>query len=120
GLVRGLSIGFKGVESARIDGTYGIRFLKWLWLELSAVTIAANGDCSIQTIKAIDSAQRAASGRAGLPGASGSTQTRTKGNGTMKTLEQRIAALQEERATKAARMQELFDAAPEGEVKQLG
>lgn len=54
GLVRGLSIGFKAIESANIDGTFGIRFLKWMWLELSAVTIPANADATIQTIKSID------------------------------------------------------------------
>lgn len=53
-LVRGLSIGFKGIETARIEGTYGTRFIKWLWLELSGVTIPANSDCSIQTIKSVD------------------------------------------------------------------
>lgn len=69
GLVRGMSIGFSAVESARIEGTYGMRFLKWLWLELSAVTIAANGDATIQTIKSIDKAQRASSGQSKLRGA---------------------------------------------------
>lgn len=62
GLVRGLSIGFKPIETARIEGTYGVRFLKWLWMELSGVTIAANGDCSIQTIKSYDAEARAAAG----------------------------------------------------------
>lgn len=55
GLVRGLSIGFKPLEYQRLeDGSYGYRFLKWLWLELSAVTIPANADCNIQTVKSID------------------------------------------------------------------
>ncbi len=62
GLVRGLSIGFQAIETSRIEGTYGLRYLKWLWLELSGVTIAANGDCSIQTIKSIDIAIRAEKG----------------------------------------------------------
>ena len=62
-LVRGLSIGFSPIESANIDGSWGQRFLKWEWLELSAVTIPANADASIQTIKSIDTAQRAASGQ---------------------------------------------------------
>jgi len=63
GLVRGLSIGFKDIESARIQDTYSYRYLKWLWLELSAVTIPANGDCSITAIKSADQAiRRAASG----------------------------------------------------------
>ena len=54
GLVGGLSIGFKDIETADIKGTWGIRYLKWLWLELSCVTIPANADCSIQTIKSLD------------------------------------------------------------------
>ena len=52
GLVRGLSIGFSGIEATRIES--GKRYVKWLWLELSAVAIAANGQCSIQNIKSLD------------------------------------------------------------------
>jgi phage head maturation protease len=39
GLVRGLSIGFRSIEDSDIKGTWGRRFTKWEWLELSAVTI---------------------------------------------------------------------------------
>lgn len=67
GLVRGLSIGFSPIESANIDGSWGRRFLKWEWLELSAVTVAANAEATIQTIKSIDMKQRAASGQSVLP-----------------------------------------------------
>jgi len=63
GLVRGLSIGFKPLESEPIKGSRGERFTKWLWLELSAVTIPANADATITTIKSIDTTLRAASGR---------------------------------------------------------
>ena len=42
GLVRGLSIGFRATETADIKDSYGVRFTKWEWLELSAVTIPAN------------------------------------------------------------------------------
>lgn len=91
-LVGGLSIGFKPLESNRIGETYSYRFVKWLWLELSAVTVPANGDCSITAIKSADQAmRRAASGALPvvrldpapadtgkpLPGASG--QQRRKG-----------------------------------------
>lgn len=61
-LVRGLSIGFNPIESSRIEGTYSYRYLKWMWLELSAVTIPANQDASITAIKSIDTKLRAASG----------------------------------------------------------
>ncbi|RJT32106.1 hypothetical protein D3227_27280 [Mesorhizobium waimense] len=54
GLVRGLSIGFKGLDSEPIRGTYGVRYKKWLWLELSAVTLAANVEASILSVKRAD------------------------------------------------------------------
>jgi len=54
GLVRGLSIGFRGVEFEQIKGTFGLRFKKWDWMELSAVTIPANASASIQSVKAFD------------------------------------------------------------------
>lgn len=62
-LVRGLSIGFKPIESARIEDTYSYRYTKWDWLELSAVTIPANADASITALKSIDRQLRAASGQ---------------------------------------------------------
>lgn len=121
GLVRGLSIGFNSIESARIDGTYGIRFLRWSWLELSAVTIAANQDASITAIKSIDEQHLAALGREGSlptdrnrPGASGQSSkppqggffhSRSQKGINVKTLNE----LRELRTTKHARMKELTD-----------
>ncbi|MEO8466254.1 MAG: HK97 family phage prohead protease [Gammaproteobacteria bacterium] len=63
GLVRGLSIGFRSIEHTFIEGTYGIHFIKWAWIELSAVTIPANADATITAIKSRDSQLLAASGR---------------------------------------------------------
>jgi len=62
GLVRGLSIGFRSIEHTYIEGTHGIHFLKWDWLELSAVTIPANAEATITAIRSIDEQLRAASG----------------------------------------------------------
>ncbi|WP_295986452.1 HK97 family phage prohead protease [uncultured Variovorax sp.] len=83
GLVRGLSVGFKPIETAQIKGSYGLRYLKWLWFELSAVTVPANAEASITAIKSIDQALRAASGkqqdrvvRLLAPGVSGNPQAR--------------------------------------------
>lgn len=59
-LVRGLSIGFMPIESARIKDTYSFRFLKWDWMELSCVTIPANADATILAIKNADFAMRKA------------------------------------------------------------
>lgn len=119
GLVRGLSIGFLGIESEPVDpkNPYwgGTKYLSWDWLELSAVTIPANADASIQTIKSADQPLlRAASGArqgravvrlATTPGATGST-TKPKGN-TVKTLREHIAALEAKRAANVARMAEV-------------
>jgi HK97 family phage prohead protease len=86
GLVRGFSIGFKDLESARISDSYSYRYLKWLWLELSAVTIPANAEGTITAIKSADEAiRRAALGAQSggvvrldgyTPGASGQDQRR--------------------------------------------
>lgn len=54
GLVRGLSIGFRGKETADIQGSWGQRFVKWEWMELSAVTIPANIEATITSIKSFD------------------------------------------------------------------
>jgi HK97 family phage prohead protease len=55
GLVRGLSIGFAPLESSYIEKTGGIHFLKYLLLEISAVTVAANAEASIAVIRSCDS-----------------------------------------------------------------
>ena len=109
-LVGAVSIGFRGLAGAienLKDG--GLRFKEWEWLELSLVTIPANADATITSIKSLDSALLAATGRAkggvgNPPGDSGRSTNRPKGN-TMKTMQE----LREERSTKAARMQELVE-----------
>lgn len=125
-LVRGLSIGFNSLDSSEIKGTYGLRFTKWEWLELSAVTIPANQDASIQQIKSIDIAlQRAASGQQRRsappngpppPGVSGTPKqpassgffvARNQEPPTMKTLQD----LRADRLLKTQRMTELVDTA---------
>lgn len=119
GLVRGLSIGFKPIESARLEDTYSYRFIKWLWLELSAVTIPANGDCNIQSIKSIDLAQRAASGHKlddneptpPAPGKKKSTPIvkALEGKTMKKTYAEQIASFEATRAAKAAEMDTLME-----------
>lgn len=119
GLVAGLSIGFNPKKTARIEGTYGYEIQTWDWLELSTVTIPANAEAGITSIKSIDKALLAATGRQQrddddrTPGASGNSKAAQRGNPTnrspkgnvMKTLKE----LREERTTKAARLQELVD-----------
>lgn len=110
-LVRGLSIGFKPLEEARISDTYSYRYIKWLWLELSAVTIPANADATIHAIKALD---LAASGRH-LPGVSGALPVvrAQKDAPPMKTIAEQIAAFEATRAAKQARLTELMTKAGE-------
>lgn len=107
GLVRGLSIGFKAIESARIEGTYGYRFLKWLWLELSAVTIPANSEATITAIKSLDAPFLAATGTEGgrpnTPRDRGPVRRLSASRGTsMKTYTEQIRDFEATRAAKVA------------------
>jgi len=105
-LVRGLSIGFQPIESARIEGTYGYRFTKWLWLELSAVTIPANAPATIQTIKSCDGQRPAAPASSAThpPVGSGSSQDRSR---PMRNISEQLTAKRAELKTKSARLEEL-------------
>jgi HK97 family phage major capsid protein/HK97 family phage prohead protease len=121
GLVRGLSIGFNPIEAADIKGTWGQRFTKWEWLELSAVTIPANIDASIQTVKSYDTDSPAAAGTGGSaskkhsPGATGRHRVvSTREHSPMKkTISQQIAEFEATRAAKSARMDEILEASSE-------
>lgn len=62
GLVRGVSIGFRAKEYSFMDDG-GIRFTQSEVLELSLVTVPANADAVIQTIKSIDAPLLAATGK---------------------------------------------------------
>jgi len=66
GLVRGVSIGFNELKYAFMENG-GIEFLEWEMLELSLVTIPANQDATINTIKSLDRQVLGASARRALP-----------------------------------------------------
>lgn len=55
GLARGLSIGFCPGETTRLPGG-GTRFHRWMWQELSVVTLPANAEATIATVKSADRA----------------------------------------------------------------
>ncbi len=61
GLVRAVSVGFRPIEYSFMDNG-GIRYSETEVFELSAVTIPANSDALITTIKSIDAAARKAAG----------------------------------------------------------
>ena len=54
-LVRDLSKRFRAMENEFIKESDGIHFTKWEWLELSSVTVPANAECTITSVKAFDS-----------------------------------------------------------------
>lgn len=119
-LVGAVSIGFRGLEGAvEMLKTGGLRFLEWEWLELSLVTIPANAEATVATIKSLDSALLAAAGRTRQGNSPGDSGTRAGAspaggrsafNSRMKGTEMKtIQALREERNTKAARLSELVD-----------
>ncbi|MET4263874.1 phage major capsid protein [Bradyrhizobium sp. LA6.8] len=111
-LVRGVSIGFRAIEYSWMDDG-GIRFLESEVLELSLVTIPANADATIQSIKSFDAPLLAATGKEPkdsdrptppAPGKKKSTPVLLKAPGrgsTMKTIAEQIAAFEAQRATKA-------------------
>jgi HK97 family phage prohead protease len=65
GLINGLSIGFRAIERSYIDDTSSIRFTAWEWLELSIVSVPANSEASITTVRSL--CDRAASGQPSTP-----------------------------------------------------
>jgi hypothetical protein len=122
-LVRGLSIGFQPLEHARIEGTYGYRFMKWLWLELSAVTIPANADASIQTIKSLDVGRPAATGNgpdsSNTPGVTGTVRAKSRSGRSMKTTAEKILDIKSTRAAKLETLNKLNDDVPDGETMSV-
>ncbi|HEJ0180564.1 TPA: phage major capsid protein [Citrobacter koseri] len=118
GLVRGLSIGFKPIEYSFIDDG-GIRFISWEWYELSAVTVPANGDCSIQSVKSIDRKFLAASGnkktvvKSSL--SAGATATNTKKGTNSMNIAEQIKSFEAKRGALAASLSDIMSkAADEG------
>lgn len=133
GLVRAVSIGFRPLEYAVMEGG-GYRFLETEVIELSLVTIPANADATITQIRSIDTALLAATGhsqrpeidltgatlvRSPPPGATGKTAVKLiapKEGTTMKTIAEQIAGFEATRQAKSARMTDLMAKAAEGGV----
>lgn len=126
GLVRGVSIGFRSKEHAWMDDN-GIHFIKTEVVELSLVTIPANAEATINTIKSIDTGVMAALGRkdAGVvrtrPGVSGVksvavTAPKSKATSekhTMKTTAEQIAEFKATRLAKSDEMESIMSKAGE-------
>jgi len=108
GLLRGVSIGFRSLEHARMEATGGIRFLKTEVLELSLVAVPANASATIHTIKSFDTPAPAASGTSrrvpSTPGASGLPKV------TSMNVSEQLTAEKTALQTKSARLEELMTA----------
>ncbi|MDX0572165.1 phage major capsid protein [Sinorhizobium medicae] len=127
GLVRAVSIGFRAIEYSFMDNG-GIRFAESEVYELSAVTIPAQPDAVMTSIKNMDAAgvaliksfdtnAPAATGTIERPaktppGASGKSvqpvNLRPKEGTDMKTIAEQIAALEASRQAKSGRMAEVM------------
>ncbi|ENX3219063.1 phage major capsid protein [Salmonella enterica] len=116
GLVRGLSIGFRPIEYSFLDEG-GIRFLSWDLLEVSAVTIPANAECSIQTVKSFDRQFLAASGNekpvVKTSKTAGATAPKTKKGTNSMNIAEQIKSFEAKRAALAASLDEVMSKAAE-------
>ena len=54
GLRSAVSIGFRSLDAEQIPNSYGLKFNKWEWLELSAVTVPAHPGATITARKSLD------------------------------------------------------------------
>lgn len=111
-LVRGLSIGWKEIESEPIRGTKFTRYLKWIWGELSAVVVPMNTEATILAVKSLD---QAASGRhpSGVPDSLPVVRA-LKGAPPMKNaLLEQIANFENTRAAKVGEMNGMMAKAAE-------
>jgi HK97 family phage major capsid protein/HK97 family phage prohead protease len=118
GLIRGVSIGFRSLEHSMMDDG-GIRFLESEVLELSLVTVPANAEATIETIKSFDGPVIAAIGndaevKLSLPASrekASKPKPKTQEIRNMKTLAERKAAFEASREAKNARMTAILEEA---------
>ena len=117
GLVRAVSIGFRGLDYDVIEATGGLFFKKIEILELSLVTVPANGGATIETVKSYDAKALAALGETSSPvedkkqsGASDKQKPikLTPKEGKNMDIVEQIKAFQSERAAKVAKMEEIM------------
>ncbi|MDI7865053.1 HK97 family phage prohead protease [Rhizobiaceae bacterium n13] len=50
GIVKGLSIGFRPLKQEPIPNSWGTKFTSWEWIELSAVSVPANAEATIDGV----------------------------------------------------------------------
>lgn len=106
-LVRGLSIGWKPLETAPIPGTRFQRVKRWIWGELSAVSIPMNTHATILAVKSADTSVAAASGtRPRVPSTPGVTGLPS---GPIMTISEQVTTERGNLQTKSARLEQLMN-----------
>lgn len=124
GLVKGLSIGFLPIEYSYLDEG-GIRFLSWDLLEVSAVTIPANAECNITTVKSYDRQLLAASGNENpvvksTPSAGATAKKTNEIKGKNMNIAEQIKSFEAKRAALAASLNDVMSkAADDGRTLDL-
>lgn len=119
GLVSAVSVGFRAIEWSVNETTGGLNFLKTEILELSLVCVPANREATITSIKSYDSEILAALGTKRIeeakdPTPSGATEKPyktaklTPKEGTKMNIAEQIKSYQNERAAKAATMEDIM------------
>jgi len=126
GLIKAVSIGFRPLEDGyEVMKSGGLLFKRYEILELSAVTVPANADCTISVIRSIDTAMRAATGHAHAddptpPGVAGLRKPPVvkarEANPVRKTYAEQISAFEATLALKSGRMDDIMDKAAEDGV----
>lgn len=127
-LATGVSIRIRGLkDGVELLKTGGLRFVKSELLELSLVTIPANAEATIQTVKSLDSERGAASGQpvSGVIHKSGASDTprrvvsiRQETKVMPKTIAEQITGFEAKRAAHVGRMEEITNKAlDEGRTK---
>lgn len=116
GLLGGVSIGFRAIETAFDKSTGGIHFLKSEVLELSLVAIPANSQATIASIKSFDQPAAAASGTSRtVPSSPGATGSRS---GPIMTISEQLTAEKANLQIKSARLAELELADEQGTIEE--
>lgn len=114
-LVKGLSIGWRPLKETYDKVSGNFIYPEWEWYETSAVTIPANADCSIRSVKAYDVGLLAAKGTeddvTNPPGPSGKRRVvsmRKERPNMAKKIGDQIKDWEATRAAKTARMDEIL------------
>jgi HK97 family phage major capsid protein/HK97 family phage prohead protease len=112
GLITGVSIGFRPLaDGVKQLASGGIHLLKTEICELSLVTVPANVETTITSIKSFDAPYLAASGHSS-PGVSGLV-TKPRPHMAQQTSSEHIQNLENKRAALAARMTEILETGAE-------